>query len=259
MDSRRGFTILELSIVLTIVALIIGGIVLGQDMIRNAQIKSIGGEYERYTQAIKNFQDKYKALPGDFATAETFWGASNTDNGNGDGRIILQGNSAPETDAHYEQFTAWQQLALAGFIDGKFTGAAGSNGTQDRIPGINVPASKFPGAGWGLVSITAGDISNDADCADDIPYNTGDMIPNHVLWFGGRSLTPYSCNKQALLFTTEEALLIDEKLDDGIPVTGKVVAQVSSDCVDSNAYDVGTDITTASVGLVCTLVFKTGF
>ena len=42
-DQQKGFTLLELSIVLVIIGLIIGGILVGQDLIKAAEIRATVG------------------------------------------------------------------------------------------------------------------------------------------------------------------------------------------------------------------------
>jgi prepilin-type N-terminal cleavage/methylation domain-containing protein len=40
-DKRQGFTLIEISIVLTVIALIIGGIIVGRDLIRLSQLPAV--------------------------------------------------------------------------------------------------------------------------------------------------------------------------------------------------------------------------
>lgn len=253
--ASRGFTIFEMAMVMTIIALVISGVLIGQDMLRAAEVRSALKESGQYIEALKNFQDKYRALPGDMLNATSFWSA--TSNGDGNGRIITQGEDLPESDSHYEQFTAWQQLVLAGMIEGHYTGASGSGGTQYRQPGINIPSSQIKGGGWGLVSLLPGDFPTvGANCLG-FAYQAGDIPPNHVLWLGGNS-SASPCNMQDPVLSAKEAWDIDQKMDDGIPTVGKIVAQsyavsgAASPCVASGAYD------TSVNGLSCALVFKTG-
>lgn len=101
----RGFSLVELSIVLVILGLLTGGILAGQSLIRAAELRSVITTTDRYQAAVYSFRDKYFALPGDMRNATSFWGdqatgpsacadAGITDgtpgtcNGNGDGLII---------------------------------------------------------------------------------------------------------------------------------------------------------------------------
>src|SRR5437660_1073388 len=99
---RHGFTLLELSIVLVIIGLLIGGIFVGQSLIHNAQLNAVISEFNRYQTAVQSFKQQYNTLPGDMSNATSFWGSAGgtgsdatcavvvsttaaTCNGNGDG------------------------------------------------------------------------------------------------------------------------------------------------------------------------------
>ena len=62
---RDGFTLIELSIVLVIVGLLVGGVLVGQDLIRAAKIRSQIGQIEQFTLASQAFRLKYDSKPGD--------------------------------------------------------------------------------------------------------------------------------------------------------------------------------------------------
>jgi prepilin-type N-terminal cleavage/methylation domain-containing protein len=238
-----GFTLIELSIVIVVIGLIVGGIVIGKSLVRSARLRGALDECQRYKQAVGNFSDKYKALPGDFSGATALW--SGTANGDGNGRITTQGS----TGTYYEQFAAWQHLANAGMIEGYYTGVS-TSGTETRVPLTNIPGSQINGAGWGLTTILVGDSS------PDLPYVAGDLAPNTVLWLGGTSITG-ATNTQAPVLTSTEALQLDTKVDDGIPTTGKVVAQINPS--GTACYNVSSQYDLTQTGLNCALVFKTGF
>src|SRR5262249_34097963 len=72
---REGFTLIELSIVLVIIGLIVGGILVGRDMIRQAGLRSVLTDIEQFKTAITAFEVKYDCLPGDCPNATTFFGA----------------------------------------------------------------------------------------------------------------------------------------------------------------------------------------
>lgn len=95
MNKQRisGFTLVELAIVMTIIGLLIGGILKGQQMIRNAQVTATIKEINSVLAATEGFRDKFAQLPGDMVTApQRVTGcepgnANFCENGNGDGII----------------------------------------------------------------------------------------------------------------------------------------------------------------------------
>jgi len=107
--AQRGFTLVEIAIVLVIIGLLLGGVLKGQSLIDSAKVKNIIQQANALTSAVSAYQDKFRALPGDdpLATAHV---PGATGNGNGDGQIS-------------EYQLAPQHLALAGFITGSFNGS----------------------------------------------------------------------------------------------------------------------------------------
>lgn len=246
-QKEQGFTLVEISIVIVIIGFLIAGLLMGQSILRNSSVRAITAEAASYTLAISNFRDKYQALPGDFAGASSVW--SGVSNGNGDGLITINISNANLA----EQFLAWQHLAKAEMIKGSYTGAAGSGGVRDRIYGSNVPASELKKAGWGLISVTLTDI---AGGYTQIPYTAPDIVPNHVLWLGGSTVTATADSQNPVLLP-QEASDIDTKSDDGLPGSGKIVAQANG--TTGTCSNSATDYDVTSNNLYCTLVFKTGF
>src|ERR1700746_416796 len=77
LDVSPGFTLIELSIVLVIIGLIVGGVLVGQDLIRAAEVRATISQIEKYNTAVNTFRGKYNALPGDLnAAAATAFGFS---------------------------------------------------------------------------------------------------------------------------------------------------------------------------------------
>lgn len=62
---RRGFTLVELSVVLVIIGLLLGGLMIGSDMVNTAKINSTIRQLGYYDSVINNFRNKYEYYPGD--------------------------------------------------------------------------------------------------------------------------------------------------------------------------------------------------
>lgn len=256
---QRGFSLIELSIVLVVLGLLTGGILAGQSLIRAAELRSVTTEYQKYTLAVQAFRTEYSALPGDMKEAELYWGTSDavdancittdavgtrTCNGDGDGEIEIF------TTRSNEAFRFWQHLANAGLIEGSYTGTAGSGGNVDVNLGENTPRSKLGDAGWSIRDIGTSSGSS-------IRF---DGIYNDVVEFG---LEDGSFSTYLPALSTEEAWNIDTKIDDGKPGSGSLWAMQWNDCTDaadeSEAERIAAEYALSTTGLECSLVFMKGF
>lgn len=226
---RSGFTLLELSIVLVIIGLIIGGITVGADMIRSAELGSVVSDIQKYQTSINTFRLKYSAVPGDMKNAEAYWGtdASSCPQGggigtcNGDGNGLIEHSTASTS---YEGYRAWQHLSLANTISGAYTGIQGSS--DAIILGTNTPETRITGGGFSFLTSASG----------------WHGYYKNLLQIGSIDPVASSYTRGSLL-TPAEANTIDEKIDDGIPNKGKIIAYGGdgnwTDCTTSgySAYD----------------------
>lgn len=256
---NAGFTLLEFAISVTVISLIIAGILTGQTMIKSARLQSVMADIDAFTKGAQTFRDKYNYLPGDFPNAQTFWGSLTgcplvaystvpkqaTCNGNGNGNI---GDHWLGT-TNYELFTVWQHLSNAGLIKGTFSGMSTASSFFDGKPGINVPASVFEPGGYMLMYVQPQSFAADPD------YFDADY--GHMIAFGAN---PSNDITNRALITTDEAYLIDTKIDDGLPATGGVLTGKSgilpncttSDVAASSRYKI------AYKDRACSLFFITG-
>lgn len=127
--TQRGFTLIEIAIVLVIIGLLLGGVLKGQELITSARVRNLISQQDGVKAAYFGFLDRYRSLPGDYASASTNIKAVTT-NGDGDGQIELS-NSASVN----ESILAWDHLSHAGFVTGSYTySATQSENTTPKNP-----------------------------------------------------------------------------------------------------------------------------
>ncbi len=218
MNKRNAFSLVELSIVLVILGLLVGGILAGQSLIRASELRAVNTEYQKHVTAIGAFRDKYFAIPGDMSNAQSFWGvaatcpgisstaAAGVCNGNGDGLISFTAATSNE------MFGSWEHLANAGLVEGTYTGNSGDTTAANptAIIGTNVPRSKMNGGGWTLNGWGSMPVADP---------NLFDGNYGNAFLFGA---TMASNTTGTPLLKPEEAWNIDTKVDDGMPATGRV-------------------------------------
>jgi len=115
---QTGFTLIELAIVLVIIGLLLGGVLKGQDLINSAKAKNIIADFKNIQVLVYQYQDRYRALPGDDAgvVAHVNGATLATTGGTvGNGRIEGQWDSLTVSD---ESVLFWQHVRLAGLASG---------------------------------------------------------------------------------------------------------------------------------------------
>ena len=115
----KGFTLVELAIVLIIIALLMVTVLRSQGIIGSAKAKDVMAMTEDLRVATSHFRQRYKYLPGDWPyTANEIQGviAATTEGTNGDGAIDGSVDAQGFAQAGSEVAEAPWQLYSAGFI-----------------------------------------------------------------------------------------------------------------------------------------------
>jgi prepilin-type N-terminal cleavage/methylation domain-containing protein len=159
--NQKGFTLIEIAIVLVIIGLLIGGVLKGQSMIQNAKVKRLVNDVEGLKAAALTFQDRYGMLPGDENSTTAPTGDANNGNNNG----------------YFNENTGWvmEDLRLTQLLSGSGTtlpthsfggtlslqyNNIGGSGNRNHVIATNLPA----------------EVCQEIDTKyDDGVYNTGDI------------------------------------------------------------------------------------
>jgi prepilin-type N-terminal cleavage/methylation domain-containing protein len=218
---EEGFTLVELSIVLVIIGLIIGGVLAGQDMIRAAEIRAQVAQLQEFDTAANTFRDKYGYLPGDLPGNGTTVSQNNlalqysfTQRtgavGHGDGNGLLESCVANTTAAGVGQMLGcetvlfFRDLNQMNLVDGAFNVAtdayvllANSVDAQGYVPDAKLKRGNsvvlFSTIGRNYYQITG--------------ITSAATTPTLVM---------------TMKLSPQEAANIDNKMDDGKPLTGIV-------------------------------------
>lgn len=214
---QRGFTLVEIAIVLVIVGLLLAGVLKGQELIENSKIKSIGKDMDSVVAAVQSYRDRYQGLPGDSATATTHtergWGTTAFTAGNNDG--LMGAVATTFTVGANEQTMAIVSMMYAGFIGGNPGAGAPNTIARPRHAGdgaIAVSSGAFGFVGRNVVCVNG--LSGKAAGAIDRQYDDGDPSTGTIR--AARIALPGNPTAAAPTVTTQYA---EDAASNTVPVT----------------------------------------
>lgn len=233
--SEKGFTLVELAIVMIIIGVLLGGVLKGQEMITNARVTTTAKDMESFSAATNTFQDQYRDMPGTMPNATT--------------RLADCGNFAACQDvtaamprigtaqAAGPTTAFFGQLLAAGLIsgfDGSNNGAAAAFGTSHPTAPV----------GGGFVA---------GNSAGTAVANSGfaQALATGRFYLGLSNSTAQMAAGQGIV-TAEQASVIDTRLDDRNPQTGYVLGQdLAANCVATAG-----DATYTGAQNPCVIIFR---
>jgi prepilin-type N-terminal cleavage/methylation domain-containing protein len=195
---QKGFTLVEIAIVLVIIGLLLGGILKGQEMITQAKIKNIISDFSGISAAFHGYQDRYRALPGDDAGAAARWAGATTSGTAGNGVISgTYNNGGVACTTASEACLWWDHLRRSGFVAGA---------------GLNQPLNAVSG----LVGVQTGDNASPGPAI-------GPVLGQAAGVGGFFGLIMCSAN-----LPDKVAIATDTQMDDGVRLTGAVRGQLQT-------------------------------
>ncbi len=262
--TQKGFTLVELAIVMTIIGLLIGGILKGQELMENARVTSTVAQVKSYEAAVTTFRDSFNAVPGDISNANVrIAGCTTACNavagtaGNGivgplawatttawPAQMTAALNGAdPSTEAQETQLF-WTHLLKADLIAGVTDAPLRNGGVLGW--GESHPAARIGGgfvAGHG----------NGATAPGALTTSTTAGVSGLVLMLQTAVNTNPATTSGTQPMTPARAAQIDRRIDDGRPNTGYVHAYgLTTSCYGGTAANtVYTEsVTSKDCGLV---------
>lgn len=230
---KSGFTLIELSIVLVIIGLIIGGVLVGQNLIRTAQLRGDITAIDKFDAAANTFKLKYGCIPGDCANATSFL-SSGAYNGNGSGFL----DGVDVGDPNYPN---------AQFATGTFIGTEFAYAIDDlaRASLINVNAFDANDSNINTDTITpklatGGRFMVRRECVYDAgsSYCLGTQRHTYRLGVsdGSGGQGPGTMGTENPPYNGADAYYIDTKIDDGKAASGSVIGGNPNTSSDDNPF-----------------------
>lgn len=210
-NNKKGFSLIELSIVLIIIGLLVAGITGGSSLIKSAELRAVMSDIRNYQTAVNAYYTSIGELPGTEGSSEM---------------------------AFADSCDAWAAMVNEGIIDTYLTSFSKDTTTNKyscasmtTVGSVNSVNSKMKGGFYAL------------------GYNN-EMLANVIFLVGNGQtadgMTSATAGASATLGTSvvsrKDAKFLDDKMDNGISDSGKIFAFTGSNtdtggagCVYSNS------------------------
>ena len=74
--NHPAFTLVEMSLVIAIISLLVAGVLGGTSLLQRSHLMQDIKSINSFLSATSSFKDKFKALPGNFANAYSYFGVT---------------------------------------------------------------------------------------------------------------------------------------------------------------------------------------
>jgi prepilin-type N-terminal cleavage/methylation domain-containing protein len=226
LPSIKGFTLVELSIVLIIISLLIVGVSAGANLMKSSEINTVIADLRNYQAASANFFNRYYQYPGDMSNAASIWSTQLTNaacNGDNNNVIGTSGSSL-------EVMTGMVELAASKMISANIA-PPGACGTV-ALGASNLAPSKVIGAYYSLINGSDAVIFQTTSAytqrSGSWMQTANTTSTTNAVLFGKLNGTSTRPNNTSA-YSTANAASIDNKIDDGLPGAGNLRAADGSD------------------------------
>ncbi len=258
---KSAFTLVELSVILVVIGLVVGGIMVGRNLIESGRIRAQITQISDIETQINTFKVKYNCLPGDCSNATEFlgttFGANTVRDGDGDGIIrSLYTGATPynagectEPAVYGEISQLLLQLNATGL--GKYTANGRLNGGSSLV-GVEYTATAYDNTTgffisclsslvhptWTPLFFRTGNIivvGSATTSVGRVGYAIGTYGTNAYATYGGYGV---GLALNPIGIPADVVRQIDEKIDDGSPSKGKfgIITGDSSCAANVAAY-----------------------
>ena len=156
LSSNKGFSIIEITIILIILGVLISGSSAGFYLVQRSKLQNIVTEFANIKQSVNAFNMTYHGLPGDLIDVKDRFSAAIVSTcGHGNGNGLIEDEKTTDTSSNaatdvFENTCAWAYLedaqTLSGHLSQKYPGTFKGAGPL-TLKG-DIPESKFSGSGF---------------------------------------------------------------------------------------------------------------